>query len=165
MRKTKSKPETAPQEKAGGDCPSASCVASFVRMFKPQFAPMIEAGTKLQTVRPTPKRMPKQGDRISLRCWEGKPYRSKQRILREATITRVDLCEITESNVFISWRLMDREPFALKDGFASWTDLREWFRATHGLPFVGVLISWHDAERRQCLKTKQDAPPLGGASC
>ena len=29
MRKTKSKPENAPQEKAGGDCPSASCSPSF----------------------------------------------------------------------------------------------------------------------------------------
>jgi len=28
MSKTKSKPETAPQEKAGGDCPSASCSPS-----------------------------------------------------------------------------------------------------------------------------------------
>ncbi len=126
----------------------ATCCASFVRMFKPQFASMVEAGTKLQTVRPTPKRMPKAGDKISLRCWEGKPYRSKQRILREAIIKRVDLCEITESNVFISWTLMDREPFALKDGFASWQELREWFRSTHGLPFVGVLISWHNDKLR-----------------
>lgn len=29
MKKTKSKPETAPQEKAGGDCPSAPCSASL----------------------------------------------------------------------------------------------------------------------------------------
>lgn len=45
--------------------------AHFVRMFKPQFAPMVENGTKLQTVRPRPKRMPKEGDAISLRCWTG----------------------------------------------------------------------------------------------
>lgn len=30
MKKTKSKPETAPQEKAGGDCPSAPCSPSVV---------------------------------------------------------------------------------------------------------------------------------------
>src|SRR5262245_11304591 len=41
--------------------PSGS--ANFVRMFKPQFAPMVESGQKCQTVRPTPKRIPHPGDR------------------------------------------------------------------------------------------------------
>lgn len=49
---------------------------NYVRMFKPQFAPLVESGKKLQTVRPTPKRMPKPGDKISLREWTGLPYRS-----------------------------------------------------------------------------------------
>jgi hypothetical protein len=55
--------------------------ASFVKTFKPQFAPLVERGEKLQTVRPVPKRMPKPKDRISLppgqfavadgfSCWE-----------------------------------------------------------------------------------------------
>ena len=57
MKKTKSKPETEPQLEAG---------ASFVWMFKPQFAGLVERGEKLQTVRPPPKRMPKSGDKISL---------------------------------------------------------------------------------------------------
>ena len=137
--------KTPPNITADAGRAAASCSAYFVRLFKPQFSHVVETGKKFQTVRPTPKRMPKPGDRISLRCWTDKPYRSKQRVLREAIITRVDLCEITESNVFVSRTLRDRETFALKDGFASWAELREWFRATHGLPFVGVLMSWHNA--------------------
>ena len=43
----------------------------IVKLFKPQFSPLVESGLKLQTVRPTPKRMPKPGDRISLREWTG----------------------------------------------------------------------------------------------
>ena len=42
--------------------------SSFVRMFKPQFAGLVERGENLQTVRPIPKRMPKPGDKISLRA-------------------------------------------------------------------------------------------------
>lgn len=57
--------------------PAPKSPASFVRMFKPHFALLVESGAKAQTVRPTPKRMPKPGDRISLRCWSGAPYRSK----------------------------------------------------------------------------------------
>jgi len=39
----------------------------IVRLFKPQFAPKVASGEKRQTVRPTPKRIPYLGDRISLR--------------------------------------------------------------------------------------------------
>jgi hypothetical protein len=35
MSKTKSKPETAPQEKAGGDCPRTPCSAFFIRQATP----------------------------------------------------------------------------------------------------------------------------------
>lgn len=35
---------------------------TFVRLFHPRFAGLVESGAKLQTVRPSPKRMPKPGD-------------------------------------------------------------------------------------------------------
>lgn len=120
-------------------------------MFKQQFAALVESGKKLQTVRPTPKRMPKRGDRISLRCWEGNPYRSKQRILREAIITSVDHCEITETGVIVNSYAEPMDEFAKKDGFRNFVEMADWFRETHGLPFEGVLISWMNAgaEARQ----------------
>ena len=129
-------------------------IASFVRLFKPQFAHAVQTGKKCQTVRPTPKRMPKPGDKISLRCWTDKPFRSKQRVLREAIISRVEEIDIYECAVRVckdngkSIRVVDRdrEAFARLDGFVSWAEMREWFRVTHGLPFRGVLISWMNAK-------------------
>jgi len=132
---------------------------NFVRMFKPRFAAAVEAGTKRQTVRPMPKRMPRRGDTISLRCWIGAPYRSKQRVLREAKIERVAEIVIAADEVLpIKIRPMqdDRDErrylnlsysptpddFARADGFADWTEMREWFAREHGLPFAGIVIFW-----------------------
>lgn len=123
--------------------------AHFVRLFKPQFAPLVENGTKLQTVRPTPKRLPQPGDTISLRCWTGAPYRSKQRVLREAIIDRVRKIEIDSYAVTIDGvRLhhLDEEDFAMADGFSSVVEMTDWFRNTHGLPFSGIVLSWHNME-------------------
>lgn len=120
-----------------------------VRMFKPQFAPLVEAGMKCQTVRPTPKRMPKAGDRISLRMWTGKPYRSKQRVLREAVISEVSACSIYESAVYVNGKPEHRHGFAVADGFSDYGELAAWFKSTHGLPFDGVVIKWHNDQIRR----------------
>ena len=158
MKKTLEKPNTVA---AGDFSPSPGC-ASFVRMFKPQFATLVEAGTKLQTVRPTPKRMPKAGDKISLRCWTDKPYRSKQRVLMESTITRVDTFSI---DTFPTMRINDLglkyrrvcDDFARADGFSDYPALLEWFRSTHGLPFDGIVIHWRNDEMRD--RSGSGAPP------
>jgi hypothetical protein len=123
-------------------------VLCHVRMFKPQFAPLVAAGTKCQTVRPTPKRMPKAGDRISLRMWTGKPYRSKQRVLREATISEVAMVDITETGIAVNSYAAPCDDFAVADGFRNFFELRDWFKATHGLPFEGVVIKWHNERPR-----------------
>ena len=121
----------------------------MVRMFKPQFAPLVEAGTKRQTVRPTPKRMPFVGQHLSLRTWTGRPYRSKQRVLATARVMDVQPIRITDETLGIRitppvgmhyWP--DPDTFARADGFKDWPELREWFRTTHGLPFTGILIEW-----------------------
>ena len=113
-------------------------------MFKPQFAGLVERGEKLQTVRPTPKRMPKPGDRISLRCWTDKPYRSKQRVLMESTICEVSMVDITENGIAVNSYAEPCDDFAKADGFRDFFELRDWFRETHGLPFEGILIRWQN---------------------
>lgn len=121
-----------------------------MRMFKPQFSAMVERGEKLQTIRPKPVRMPATGDSISLRAWTGKPYRSKQRVLRVATITRVSIVRIERDRIAINdvpfgnWKLGAEwmGDFARADGFESWEALAAWFAAEHGLPFEGILIQW-----------------------
>jgi hypothetical protein len=127
-------------------------------MFKPRFAALVEAGVKCQTVRPTPKRTPKPGDRISLRVWTGLPYRSPQRVLREAEVTEVIDITINDEGVFLyevgrggSGGAPDRDSFAQDDGFANWSDLRAWFEEAHGLPFSGILIRWKAIEASRDL--------------
>lgn len=119
----------------------------IVRMFKPQFAPMVESRTKLQTVRPRPKRMPKVGEVFSGRCWTGKPYRSKQRTLVESVVTQVQRIEIAaEGWIWIDdFRIKNRndfETFARADGFDTPELMLEWFSTTHDLPFEGIVIHW-----------------------
>jgi hypothetical protein len=151
--------KTTPKIKqaAGSRRSPASCCASFVRMFKPQFAPMVEAGTKLQTVRPKPKRMPKPGDKISLRCWTDKPYRSKQRVLMESTITEVSMVDITENGIAVNSYAEPCDDFARADGFRDFFELRDWFRATHGLPFYGIVIHWHNAQSLAQMPAPKDS--------
>jgi hypothetical protein len=114
-------------------------------MFMPRFAEMVADGRKPHTVRPRPKRMPAAGDRISLRTWTGLPYRSKQRVLKVATISEVMDVEIYGDSIHIAGRRLSaeqRESFAKSDGFLDFAELAELFRAMHGLPFEGIVIYW-----------------------
>lgn len=116
-----------------------------VRMFAPRFAALVESGAKTQTVRPTPKRLPAVGDVISLRAWSGSPYRSKQRVLREATVAEVLPVRITQVGISVDHSMLWDDGllrFARADGFDSWPDMLEWFRQANGVPFEGILIRW-----------------------
>jgi len=119
-----------------------------VVMFQPRFARKVEAGTKLQTIR-LPRKVPvKPGDWLSLREWTGKPYRSKQRIIREVTCKKTSILHLDWSDVMI----LDGQPlnsnlqqwFAQNDGFKSADEMRQWFAATHTLPFDGVVFFWQN---------------------
>ena len=117
----------------------------IVKLFKPQFAGIVERGEKLQTIRPTPKRLPKIGDEVSLRTWTGKPYRSKQRILGTGIIDGIHTVRIDSDLLVFDGRKIGsgmREKFAEADGFSGWPTMEEWFRAEHGLPFQGIAIFW-----------------------
>lgn len=117
----------------------------FVRMFKPTFAPLVEKGSKLQTVRPTPRRMPRAGDIIDAREWTGKPYRSKQRKLIEAPIWKVSRIYIERGCIVLGDDAIGAakaQAFALADGFDSAEHFYAWFEHQHGLPFEGIVITW-----------------------
>lgn len=129
-----------------------------VRMFKPQFAPLVLSGEKCQTIRPTPKRMPKSGERISLRQWTGKPYRSKQRVLRESIVAEVLPVKINAAAIMVNGCVLlgDEEwAFAKADGFNTPQDLLDWFNFTHGLPFEGVVIKWHNDQAQRLAENNQ----------
>lgn len=129
---------------------------TFVRMFKPQFAHFVKAGTKKQTVRPVPKVLPKPGDMLSLREWIGRPYRSKQREICKAVVSEVIgvlilspmsiyLSKMHDPNVASRWQVLSTKEqceFACADGFKGRGEMLDWFEKQHGLPFTGILIKW-----------------------
>ncbi len=111
-----------------------------VLMCQHRFAPKILDGSKPHTIRATARC--KVGDLLSLRIWTGKPYRSKQRRLREVLCTAVDPIMIMEHDVFVDQLAVPGQHLAVADGFRDWEEMREWFRTVHGLPFQGWLIQW-----------------------
>ncbi|MEI8288815.1 MAG: ASCH domain-containing protein [Verrucomicrobiota bacterium] len=121
-----------------------------VRTFKPQFAPLVLNGSKRQTIRPMPKRLPKVGDLESWRQWTGRPYNSTQRELAKVRITAVEKITITEMGICVGEGLgevlnMVQEWEMVKaDGFNTPKDFVEWFNFHHGLPFTGILIKADD---------------------
>jgi hypothetical protein len=137
---------------------------NFVRMFKPRFAKLVESGDKTQTIRPLPKRIPRRGDTLSLRMWTGKPYRSKQRVLLETKLDRIEVIRIDEKGIIkppgegsilegMGARLcvvegVNADRYAQADGFKDWDEMRDWFEATHGLPFEGVALYWQNDKLR-----------------
>ena len=126
----------------------------FVKMFQPRFAGLVEEGSKRQTIRPVPKRMPAPGDLIDCRAWTGAPYRSKQRKLCEGVITAVWTCILNKDAVLLraiersgatrqmSLRGLNADEFAKADGFRDFEEMALWFEETHQLPFTGILIKW-----------------------
>ena len=114
-------------------------------LFQSTFASLVESGAKQQTVQAAPKRMPQRGDHLSLRDWTGKPYRSQQRILREATVDWVQKIEMTATGIALDGQPLSAhqaDAFAKADGFLGANDFIGWYNFMHGLPFEGICIFW-----------------------
>lgn len=120
-----------------------------VYLFQYRFAPLVESGTKRTTIRPRRKHPTKVGDVLSLRAWTGKPYRSKQRILRSGERCKeVHWFRIYGDSVIameLDGRMLEiweTDALAKADGFSCAQDMMTWFRNEHGVPFQGELIKW-----------------------
>lgn len=119
-------------------------------MFQNRFADSVAAGTKLQTIRPPRKRQIVAGDKLSLRKWADKAYRSPQIVLREATCISCEFVLIGHhirlgNSIFMRDKFLEPvelERFAKADGFDSFYEMFNWFSQTHGMPFHGILIRW-----------------------
>ena len=120
-----------------------------VLMFEPRFVAEIEAGEKTSTIRQKRKRPIKPGDVLSLRRWEGKPYRpkSKQVEIKQVRCTRVSHILVRFSGVEINSRWLnswERHELSVADGFEGVTALRAYLGDAYGLPFEGELIEWEE---------------------
>ena len=127
-----------------------------VFLFQNRFEADIVAGRKPHTIRGhrrDGKPRAKEGELVSLRMWTGSPYRSKQREIGRGKVETVFPIRINKDGVYRlsllngkirpHWSsILDRKWIAKKDGFAHWREMKAWFKATHGLPFEGVLVHW-----------------------
>lgn len=121
-----------------------------VFLFQNRFEAAILAGTKDCTIR-APRRdgrsRAKEGELISLRVWTGSPYRSKQREIARAKVqflfpVRISKDGIHRLDLEPRWSKLSGYKMARSDGFANWSEMKAWFKTTHGLPFEGVLVHW-----------------------
>lgn len=122
-----------------------------VILFERRFWEAVATGAKVHTIRRPRKRPINVGDQLSLRGWEGKAYRSPQRILTEETCIGirdiwidVDGIEIDGERIFNRYEphagLLDQ--FAQTDGFATWEELLSFTHFCRRLPFAGEMIQW-----------------------
>ena len=123
-----------------------------VIMFQDRFAFKVRDGTKRHTIRKAARC--KSGDMLSLRRWTGRPYRSKQEVLRTQTCMSVEPVRITRDGVRINGLRVDADQIARDDGFVDFGEMVLWFGITHGLPFDGFLIRW--------VNEKADRPAKAG---
>jgi hypothetical protein len=118
-----------------------------VLLFERRFWEPVVTGAKVHSIRRTRKRPINPGDRLSLRGWEAKAYRSPQRILCEETCIAVRECWIDRQGIVIdgNWRFSEPEEldaFAVSDGFDNWAQMRMYRDFFYNLPFSGDLIQW-----------------------
>lgn len=117
-------------------------------MFDPRFSAGISSGAKRMTIRERARCKP--GDKLSLRRWEGAPYKTKHVNMLEADCREVAPVVITARGpdvltVYVDGvELTRRETlaFARSDGFADTLAMRNFFATKHGLPFCGDIIKW-----------------------
>ncbi|TGP28256.1 hypothetical protein EN875_032390 [Mesorhizobium sp. M2D.F.Ca.ET.232.01.1.1] len=118
--------------------------------FKPRFVEPIGTGAKRQTIRADRKRHARPGEQLQL--YTG--MRTKQcKLIGRATCIGVDLVMlnfadhgVARINGIVLFSDAAMQKFARSDGFASWADMRDFWRDNHpGVEvFEGVLIRWGD---------------------
>jgi hypothetical protein len=117
-----------------------------VLLFEPRFWGPVASGDKVHSIRRTRKRPINPGDSLSLRGWEGKPYRSCQRVLCEEMCLAVRECWIDKSGIVIDGHRFSEpdelDAFAVSDGFDNWDQMKTYRDFFYRLTFSGDLIQW-----------------------
>jgi hypothetical protein len=111
--------------------------------FKAQFAPLVESGAKVSTIRKFERTAPPV-KKDTLKLFTG--MRTKQcRKLREVTCSGVFKIAIREGSIQLGPRLLDAKEegkIAVADGFTDAAAMRDFFRKTYGLPTYGWWVTW-----------------------
>ncbi len=127
-----------------------------VLLFRPRFVEPIQLGLKRQTIRASARCAPEGV--LSLRQWEGLPYRSHQReiippvvceAIRPITI-RIDRWD-NRAEIAVGGQALTHDEvcrFVRADGFRCVSDFVEHWEARDALDFEGVLIEWTSGEEQ-----------------
>lgn len=117
--------------------------------FMSQFAPKIEDGSKLHTVRANGKRRhARAGEALQLYTGMRQPG---CRLLKEVPCIGSWPCHlpVSEANGPLMWSINHQvlsvfhmEQFAKNDGFPDLYAMAEWILNTHGTDFDGTVIAW-----------------------
>lgn len=116
-------------------------------IFKKRFAEAVETNKQTCALIPRRKRAWKVGDKLYLQM---RVRMNNVRTLGEAILTKVSTVTITEDS--LTYEHPDR-PLTLKAkhgpdrlaqncGFPNFTEMINWYRDAHGLPFTGDLLKW-----------------------
>ena len=126
--------------------------------FKKQFAPAVESGEKLQTIRARRQdgRDPVAGQTLYL--YTGMRTKGCRKI-GEVICKETQQITIEENGMIIIGThqlcVGEEENLARADGFKSAAQFRDFFRDTHGLPFHGLIIKWNKTFYYQ-VRTKSE---------
>lgn len=112
--------------------------------FKKQFAPMVESGSKRQTIRARRKdgRNPQPGQTLYL--YTGMRTTGCRK-LKEVMCESCETIFIGLTDIYVGTKHLsveEKHDLAIKDGFKYMDELREFFLKIHRLPFYGFLIKW-----------------------
>jgi hypothetical protein len=111
--------------------------------FKAQFAPLVESGAKVSTIRKFERTAPPvKGDTLKLFTGMRQPSCRKLKEVKCAKVHAIEIGKdyINLGGVFLAPRLQRR--LAVRDGFADLAEMRSFFREHYGLPFRGGWVSW-----------------------
>ncbi len=114
--------------------------------FKKQFAPLVENGTKRQTIRA--KRRDGKDPRVGETLYLYTGLRTKKcRKLGEEICKSVEEIMIDHHGINVAGKWLsvsERDALAQADGFPSYKEMKEFFEKVHGLEdeFSKLLIKW-----------------------
>lgn len=115
-------------------------------MLDPDYARRNKIRPKTTTIRKMRKRPFKKGDRLFLFSGLRTPHCER---LGETRCLKVEDFQIAFENeipkgFYVDGKLLsdaDSNAIAIDDGFKGWREMIEWFKKTHGLPFIGQRIT------------------------
>jgi len=118
--------------------------------FKAQFAEMVAAGKKTQTIRQTARAKP--GDRLQL--YTGMRTKKCRKLVDpDPVCTLVDYVGIRPDYLTLGnakKHAGDADDFARRDGFTDYNDMVKWFAETYGSPyFQGYVHVWQHNQRAE----------------